>query len=65
MTFTQAILIGIGVAMILEGAIYFAAPESSKKIARSISLAEERNLRLIGAAMIIGGLIFVGALRSC
>ncbi len=49
------LLIGLGVACVLEGACYAAAPGSMKKMAAMASAADPAHLRLAGLAAVAAG----------
>jgi len=53
----------IGVVMILEGIPYFTMPEQVKGVAGKIVGAENRYLRIIGLALMLGGLVTVAITR--
>lgn len=53
----------IGVVMILEGIPYFTMPGQVKGVAEKIITTENRFLRLIGFALMLGGLITVAITR--
>lgn len=53
----------IGVVMILEGVPYFAMPDHVKIVAEKLITLESRTLRLIGFALMIGGLMMVALVR--
>lgn len=53
----------IGIVMILEGVPYFTMPEQVKGVAEKIITSENRSLRLIGFALMLGGLIMVAITR--
>ncbi|VAX19136.1 hypothetical protein MNBD_NITROSPINAE04-337 [hydrothermal vent metagenome] len=53
----------IGIVMILEGIPYFTMPEQVKGVAGKIVTAENRYLRIIGFALMLGGLVAVAISR--
>jgi hypothetical protein len=54
----------IGIVMILEGIPYFTMPEQVKGVAEKIISSESQSLRLIGLALMVGGLIIVAITRT-
>lgn len=46
----EALLLGLGVALALEGALYAAAPGVMKRIAAAAGLSEPGRLRMAGLA---------------
>lgn len=51
----EGLLIGLGVACVLEGACYAAAPGAMKRIAAMAAIAEPAHLRLAGLAAVAIG----------
>ena len=43
--------------LVIEGLILFAAPGAWKRMAERLQQIEERSLRIVGAAMVVVGLI--------
>ncbi|MBI4829087.1 MAG: DUF2065 domain-containing protein [Nitrospinae bacterium] len=59
----ETIVLLLGLIMILEGIPYFTAPETVKTVAEKIIATENRTLRLIGLALMMGGLLTVAWIR--
>ncbi len=55
----QAVLLGLGVALALEGALYAAAPGLMKRVAAAAGLAEPGRLRIAGLAALALGVLLV------
>ena len=57
----ETLLLGLGVALALEGALYAAAPGLMKRIAAAAGLSEPGRLRMAGlAALAVGvGLVWL------
>lgn len=53
----------IGIVMIIEGIPYFTMPDKVKEVAAMIVDAERRTLRMIGFALMVGGLVIVAFMR--
>jgi len=51
----EALLLGLGVAFVIEGALYAAAPGQMKRAAAAISLAKPEQLRLAGLIAVLVG----------
>ncbi len=59
----KTIFIVVGIVMIIEGIPYFTMPDGVKEVADKILSAESRSLRMIGLALMIGGLLIVSLAR--
>lgn len=59
----QIILAAIGLVLVIEGAVYFALPDVSRKLLKMLLETKVRSLRRVGlAAIVIGlGLIWVAS----
>lgn len=53
------LLLGLGVALALEGALYAAAPGMMKRIAAAAGLSEPGRLRMAGLAALAVGVFLV------
>lgn len=53
----QELLAALCLVVVLEGLLLFAAPAAWKRMAEQIRQVEDRRLRLIGAGMIVVGVI--------
>jgi uncharacterized protein YjeT (DUF2065 family) len=53
------LLIGLGVAFVLEGVCYAAAPGAMKRITEEASKTDPARLRLIGLAAAVAGVALV------
>lgn len=54
----------IGMVMILEGIPYFTMPDRVKEVAAIILTSRGRSLRLIGAFLMVAGLVLVALGRA-
>lgn len=59
----KTFLMIIGAVMILEGIPYFTMPGSVKGVAEKLLEMDSRTLRMIGFALMIGGLALVALAR--
>jgi|OM-RGC.v1.036068988 uncharacterized protein YjeT (DUF2065 family) len=55
----EALLLGLGVALVLEGVLYAAAPGLMKRIAAAAGLTEPGRLRMAGLAAAAAGVALV------
>ncbi|MFP4518158.1 MAG: DUF2065 family protein [Oceanicaulis sp.] len=55
----ETLLLGLGVALALEGALYAAAPGLMKRIAAAAGLSEPGRLRVAGLAALALGVMLV------
>ena len=53
----------LGLLMVVEGIPYFTMPGQVKAVAGKITGVENRTLRLIGLALMMGGLLTVALIR--
>ena len=53
------ILVGLGLAMVLEGLPYFISPSMTKRYLVQVLTREDRTLRILGFGMMIGGLALI------
>jgi hypothetical protein len=60
----ETLLLGLGVALALEGALYAAAPDLMKRIAAAAGLSEPGRLRMAGLAALALGVVLVWLSRS-
>ena len=60
----EYLLLGLGVALALEGALYAAAPGLMKRIAAAAGLADPGQLRLAGLAALALGVALVWLARG-
>ena len=58
------LLLGAGVALVLEGLLYAAAPGAMKRVAAAAGLAEPGQLRLAGLVAVAAGVGVVALARS-
>ena len=47
----------LGLVLVIEGLILFAAPGAWKRMAERLQQIDERSLRIVGAAMVVIGLV--------
>lgn len=55
----ETLLLGLGVALALEGAAYAAAPGLMKRVAAAAGLSEPGRLRMAGLAALALGVVIV------
>ena len=55
----QTLLLGVGVALAIEGVLYAAAPGLMKRIAAAAGLSEPGRLRIAGLAALAVGVVLV------
>jgi uncharacterized protein YjeT (DUF2065 family) len=60
----ETLLLGLGVALALEGALYAAAPGFMKRIAAAAGLSEPGRLRMAGLAALALGVALVWLVRG-
>lgn len=60
----EYLLLGVGMALALEGALYAAAPGLMKRIAATAGLAEPGRLRIAGLVAVLLGVVIVAVARS-
>lgn len=60
----ETLLLGLGVALALEGALYAAAPDLMKRIAAAAGLSEPGRLRMAGLAALALGVAIVWLARA-
>ncbi len=63
MTLTEG-LVGLGLVLVVEGLLPFAAPSVWRESFRKMIELSDRQLRLIGAASMLGGVLLLMALNS-
>ena len=49
--------------LVIEGLVLFASPRLWKRMAEQLQQIDERTLRMIGAGMIVAGLVFLQLVR--
>ena len=59
MELSKALLIGLGVALVIEGLAYMAGPNFMRTIARAISQTSPQQLRLSGLIAVALGVFIV------
>lgn len=60
----ETLLLGLGVALAIEGALYAAIPEQMKRIAAAAGLSEPGRLRMAGLAALALGVALVWLVRG-
>ncbi len=58
------ILIGLGLMLLIEGAMYSLAPRSMQRLMAQLSQLPESQVRLLGLACAVLGFLIVGVMRS-